>query len=90
MLMGVHYIGVLLLIIVDSLQLLSSLCIWTAHSPYLLQNKKPHECSLCEFEAVDNVDLQYHMIKHCKSRQYQCKQCEAVFNYKSQLRAHTR
>ena len=54
------------------------------------RQKKPSECSLCDFSSTSPEALQEHMLKHCKVRTYACKYCPQTFNHKSTLRAHMR
>ncbi|KFP86445.1 Zinc finger protein 507 [Apaloderma vittatum] len=60
------------------------------HLRVFLRPRQPYQCPICEHIADNSKDLESHMINHCKTRMYQCKQCEESFHYKSQLRNHER
>ncbi|KAG7239240.1 hypothetical protein INR49_029881, partial [Caranx melampygus] len=52
------------------------------------RQRQPYQCPICEHIALDSKDLESHMIHHCKTRMYQCKQCPDAFHYKTHEREH--
>uniref|UniRef100_A0A8C6SSA5 Zinc finger protein 507 n=1 Tax=Neogobius melanostomus TaxID=47308 RepID=A0A8C6SSA5_9GOBI len=53
------------------------------------KQRPPNQCPFCEHIASDSKDLESHMIHHCKSKLYPCKQCPESFHYKVSERQET-
>lgn len=49
---------------------------------------RPYKCTICDFEAIDNANLEAHKTKHIGERRFICDICPKAFRLKQHLVVH--